>query len=108
MSANIFDHSILPDFIIVVDLFVQSHKLWKSNYVILTSFLLFPTTILTSLFSKPPFMISLHDEKPIIYHMISTATAYWHMREINTVKDVKNYEKDKQMHFCFMNATFNT
>jgi len=58
--------------------------------MILTNLLLFASINLTSLFSNPPFMIFLQEEKPIIYYKISTATAYWYMRDINAVKNVKN------------------
>jgi len=74
----------------------------------LANLLLFPSIILTSVFSKPPFMIFLQDEKPSINHRISTESADLSMPEINTVKNVKNLLKRLKMHFVFMNTTFIT
>ena len=76
--------------------------------MILTNLLLFASITLTSVFSKPPFMIFLQDEKPSINHRISTESADLSMPEINTVKNAKNLLKRLKMHFVFMNTTFIT
>jgi len=100
-SSNTIDRSILPDFIIGVELFVQSHKLCNSNYVILTIFLLFPSAILTSLFLNLLFRYSFQEEKPNFYHMINTATEHWYMWAMNTVKDVQNLLKNSSVVLWF-------
>ena len=74
---------------------------------------MFPSIILTSVFSKPPFMIFLQDEKPNINHRISTESADLSMPEINTVKNVKNLLKrlkntlwfhERNIHYIVTNA----